>query len=236
MNLRNEILYNKCTYKALSFILIFGVLIFVITTQYYGYDDDEIYIIDWKLTNDISCHRKNYGDSLLRLESNFTPPQKSIFMHETSCRGGLNSRQACAVESAARAHPDWHVHMLFSGPVSSYALRRSCLAKLLRYGNVRLFRIQLEEYAKGTPVQSLVETSPFEKTTWKVEHTSDVLRYLTLYKFGGVYMDSDVIVVKSFDTLASNWAARESGYAVDSGLMSLSRDALGRQVAEASIQ
>lgn len=223
---------KKCTYKPICVVILLGVVIFGITTQY----NTQMYIIHWELTNDITCHDQMDGNSLTELGINYTPPSKSIFMHETSCRGGLNSRQACAVESAARAHPNWQIHMLFSGPVSKYVLERSCLAILTNYTNIRLFRIHLKDYAKGTPVESLVASKSYERSPWRVEHTSDMLRYLTLYKFGGTYMDSDVVVLKSFDTLAKNWAARESWKSVDSGLMTFSNDTLGRMVAEATIQ
>jgi len=38
---------------------------------------------------------------------------------------------------------------------------------------------------------------------------SDVMRFLTLYKFGGIYCDLDIVAMKSFGQL-SNFTARES--------------------------
>ncbi|KAL0893380.1 hypothetical protein ABMA27_014967 [Loxostege sticticalis] len=227
-----EICCKKCSYKTIISLIITAIIIFVLTIQ----DSAELYIIKWNMTENISCHYSYEEDALPLVDRNFSPPPKSIFLHETSCRGGLGSRQACAVESAARAHPDWQVNMLFSGPVSNFVLKRSCLSKLLKYDNVKLMRIHLKDYAKGTPLESLVAASPYNKSAWRIEHTSDVLRYLTLYKYGGVYMDSDVVVVRSFNSLDNNWSARESVYAVDSGVMSFSRDSLGRKMASAAIE
>lgn len=40
-------------------------------------------------------------------------------------------------------------------------------------------------------------------------HMSDFLRLLPLYKFGGIYFDSDVIILKSVDDLPFNFASNE---------------------------
>ncbi|XP_028173009.1 lactosylceramide 4-alpha-galactosyltransferase-like isoform X2 [Ostrinia furnacalis] len=223
---------KKCSYKTIISVLITGIIIFILKIR----DSPEMYIIKWNMTENISCHYSTEDDALPLVDETFNPPEKSIFFHETSCRGGLSSRQACGVESAAKAHPDWQVNVFFSGPVSDFILKRSFLAKLLKYKNVKLMRIHLQEYAKGTPLESLVAASPYKKSAWRIEHTSDVLRYLTLYKYGGVYMDSDFVVVKPFDDLEKNWSGRESITAVVSGVMSFSRDSLGRQMAAATVE
>lgn len=41
-------------------------------------------------------------------------------------------------------------------------------------------------------------------------HMSDFLRLLPLYKFGGIYFDSDVIILKSVDDLPPNFASNET--------------------------
>ncbi|KAL4704429.1 hypothetical protein ACJJTC_014361 [Scirpophaga incertulas] len=221
-----------CKYMALvctTGLLIFYCMTIINTTT-------DLYIIPWNMTEDISCHYSDVGNVLPVLDNQFSPPDKSIFFLETACRGGLSSRQACAVESAARHHPNWNVHVFFSGPVTDLVLKRSCLATLLTYNNVKLLRIHIKDYANNTPLESMVSASPYSRSKWRIEHSSDVLRYLTLYKYGGVYMDSDVVVVKPLDSLANNWAARESPWAVDAGALSFSRDSLGRKVANASIE
>lgn len=235
MSLKKHTSFRKRLHRRVCCGVVLCLIMFTVATKYYFYDD-ETYIINWVKTNNLSCHYEMEGDSLLTLDENFSPAPKSIFMHETSCRGGLNSRQACAVESAARAHPNWHVHVLFSGPVSEYVLDRSCLAILLKYTNVKLLRIHLEDYAKNTPVEDLIKSKLYATSNWPVAHISDILRYLTLYKYPGVYMDSDIVMVKPFDKLTSNWAARDSETVVNSGIMSYSGDALGRAIANASIQ
>lgn len=187
--------------------------------------------------NNISCHYVYENDVLPSAEDkNFLPRPNSIFFHETSCRGDLNPRQACAIESAARAHPRRLVYVMFSAPVSHVVYQRSIFGELRRFPNVRFARVHIKDYAKNTPLEAMVASEPSDKSKWRVEHTSDVLRYLTLYKWGGVYLDTDMLVVKSLTTLGHNWVAREDNELVNAAAIAISMDHLGRKLAKAIIK
>ncbi|XP_014354927.2 lactosylceramide 4-alpha-galactosyltransferase-like, partial [Papilio machaon] len=182
----------------------------------------------------ISCYYSEDEDALPSAESNdFSPSNKSIFFLETSCRSSLNSRDLCAIESAARAHADYQINVLFTAPISEEILEHVSLEQ--KFKNVRFARIHIDEYSKNTPVQEIVRSGALDSSQWGVEHTSDLLRYLTLYKFGGIYLDLDVVVAKRLSTLAANWAARESELTVSNGAMAFSLDSDGRSIAEAAI-
>ncbi|CAB3253061.1 unnamed protein product [Arctia plantaginis] len=170
------------------------------------------------------------------IDERFNPPDNSIYFHETSCTGKLNSRQACAVESAARVHPDRQVNLLFTGPVKEENLNAPAFNALKKYENVKVLRLHLVDYAKWTPLEDLVSGGALNRTRWRISHTSDVLRFLSLYKWGGIYLDLDVVVVRSFDDLAPNWAARDSDKLVASGALSFSKDALGREIADLALR
>ena len=45
-------------------------------------------------------------------------------------------------------------------------------------------------------------TKELEKSIHKVAHTSDVLRVAILWKFGGTYLDTDMIVLRSFPSIS----------------------------------
>lgn len=64
------------------------------------------------------------------------------------------------------------------------------------YANVRLRRIDLKEYTHDTPIDEFVRSGVMDKGRWLVEQYSDMLRILTLWKFGGIYMDLDVVSLK----------------------------------------
>lgn len=60
-------------------------------------------------------------------------------------------------------------------------------------------------------------------------------RYLTLWKYGGMYLDLDVIVVKSFEGMAQNFAGSESDKNVAAGVLSFSATGLGHDLASACL-
>lgn len=228
--------YSRKIVRKRKFILVFTLLIVSCVMFLHSNLSPDLYFLHWDQLENISCHYSDVGDALPRLGESFDPPAKSIYFHETSCHGWLNSRQACAVESAARTHPKWQINVLFTGPVTKVNLNNGSLKALEQFENVYFFRLHIVEYAKGTPVESMVSEGALNRTRWRVSHTSDLLRYLSLYKWGGVYLDLDVVVVKSFEGLVNNWAARESDTAVAAGALSFSRDKLGRIVADAAIR
>lgn len=187
------------------------------------------------LYGNITCHYVDSEDSLPSADEEFfAPPENSIFFHETSCRGDLNVRHACVVESAARAHPDWQIFVLFAGPVTNFTLNSGYVSHL-RFTNVNIARIHLARYAKGTPLEAFVAGGALYKSAWRVSHTSDVLRYLTLYKFGGIYLDLDVVVTRSLEGLGKNWGGSEDNSSVSAGALRFSRDRIGRKFATAAV-
>lgn len=60
----------------------------------------------------------------------------------------------------------------------------------------------------------------------KYAHVSDVLRLHVLYNFGGIYMDTDVEVIKSFDDLLSNsgFSGFESDTRIPTGTMAAEKN------------
>lgn len=57
-------------------------------------------------------------------------------------------------------------------------------------------------------------------------HVSDFLRYLSLYKHGGTYLDLDVIVLKSFENMTYNYAGAESENFVAAGVLNFQHDGI----------
>ncbi|XP_072386653.1 lactosylceramide 4-alpha-galactosyltransferase-like [Diabrotica undecimpunctata] len=188
----------------------------------------------------IHCYREN-EESLPNI-LNFNPrPGKSIFFHETSCNSFehgkivINSRQACAVESAAKMNPDFDVYLLYASPgifkfegnESDYFLR-----SLLSYKNVHILHLNYGNYVKGTPVETLWTSGKIEKSSYVVSHASDVLRYVTLWKYGGIYLDLDVVVIKSLQDLPLNYAGIQSEKEVAAGVVSFESDGFGHSLAD----
>lgn len=190
----------------------------------------ELYeVSDWRTIN---SYYSDEGDVLPSAENlSFAPKSDiSLFFHETSYNGILTARKACAVEAAARAHPKLEVYVLFSAPVTNYNLETTCLAKLLRFPNVKFLRVHIAEFSKGTVVQSIL-LNDLKKSRFPIQHTADILRILTLNKWGGISLESDMIVLRPLDLLPDlNWIVQQGGKFVAPGLLSFAKDKVGSNV------
>ncbi|KAJ6650181.1 Lactosylceramide 4-alpha-galactosyltransferase, partial [Pseudolycoriella hygida] len=162
---------------------------------------------------------------------------KSIFFHETSCADGivsLNARQGCAIESAALANPEWDVFLLFASPVgfSNKTAKSAAISALELYPNVHFRNVNLWSYSMDTPISSFINGGQLFRSKYVNSHTSDFLRYLSLYKWGGTYLDLDVIVKQPFDKIKPNYAGAESEKFVAAGLINFDYKNVGHDIAE----
>lgn len=220
---------RKVFLKAMFKVILFTMILSSIAVYYN---------IQFKIFgNSIYCHNLEEEEALSSAEDvQFSPSPNSIFFHETSCRGSLTPRQACIIESAARTNPQKEIYLLFSAPVNELMLTSGNLNQLQLFPNVKLARVHLTKYAESTPLEEMVKNKPFENSKWWIEHTSDVLRSLTLFKWGGIYLDTDMLVVKSLTPLGPNWVAKEDSHLVNSAAIAMSNDTIGRKLADALIK
>lgn len=181
--------------------------------------------------NTIANYYSDEGDALPSAEDpSFAPEMnKSIFFHETSFKGELTARKACSVEAAARAHPKREIYVLFSAPVTDYALRTGWIGKLLQFPNVKFLRVHIAEYSKGTIIQSIL-LNDLKESRYPIQHTADILRMLTLNRWGGISLDTDMIIVRSLDYLPPNWIVKQGQKYVAPGILSFSKDEIGSNI------
>lgn len=189
-------------------------------------------ILDPHDSNNITCHYFTEGDSLPDSFDVVKSEEKNIFFVETSCKGGINSRQACAVESAARQNPEWQINLIFAGPVAAHKLTNSVLAELVAMGNVRASRMLLSKLVTETSTFQVKDL--LQRSKHRVSHASDIYRYLILYKYPGVYLDLDMMVARPFGTLAQDFVSRESQIVVASWALGFSNSPIGRRMARAA--
>ncbi|XP_049869415.1 lactosylceramide 4-alpha-galactosyltransferase-like [Pectinophora gossypiella] len=152
-------------------------------------------------------------------EKKINETSKNIFLIETSCKGYLDLRQLCAVKSAARAHPDWQINLLFVGPVTHEKLTTGILSSLQAYENVVIARVYLSQIVKDTPLERVLTENLLETSEYRYAHVSDIIRLLLLWKFGGVYMDLDIVVLKPFDDLGPDFAGLDAPNSVNTAVM-----------------
>ncbi|XP_014225100.1 lactosylceramide 4-alpha-galactosyltransferase-like isoform X3 [Trichogramma pretiosum] len=128
------------------------------------------------------------------------------------------------------------VILLYINPfkLSNHSL--NLISKLLKYyPNIQVRRILVEEYMKYTPIEKWFASGILQSSRWPNSHMSDILRYLTLWKFGGIYLDLDVVVTTSLVNL-TNFAGAEDWMDVAAGVISFSENGLGRRIANGCLR
>lgn len=118
----------------------------------------------------------------------------------------LSSRQACSIESAALTNPKSDVILFYVNQERFDMLEETAIIRALNhYKNIKIDTININELSVGTPMESFVKSGLLSTSKFIVEHTSDVVRLLLLWKFSGTYIDTDMIyrnLLKTFPTIS----------------------------------
>ncbi|XP_030556651.1 lactosylceramide 4-alpha-galactosyltransferase-like isoform X2 [Drosophila novamexicana] len=152
----------------------------------------------------------------------------------------LTARQACAIESAALHNPTFEVFVLFAGPTYSYPENSSqhqqpIIDAILSYKNVQLRQLNLRRYATGTPIEDWVKYGELFSSRFPIHHVSDLLRLITLYRYGGIYLDMDVVLLRSMEDVPLNYAGVESYTHVANGVLSMAPTGFGHEFAKSCL-
>ena len=134
------------------------------------------------------------------------PRPRSIWMVETSGRDHLEPLELCSLESAALHNPNSTVHILLTNPVQD--LKGSLLKLMKIYPNIVAQFVDLDTLVLSSPLAQLWQSGQVHASPHPVSHLSDLLRYLLLHRWGGVYLDTDVILLQELPK-AKNFTAVE---------------------------
>ena len=119
--------------------------------------------------------------------------------------------QSCAIEAAAYHNPNRPVFVLFATTVGfSAEMQSATLAALRSYKNIHFLNVNLETFVNGTPAEDFYRNGQIFGSNFFIEHMSDFLRLMVLYKYGGIYLDTDAIVQKNLDELPANFLGKEA--------------------------
>eukprot|EP00946_MAST-07B_sp_MAST-7B-sp1_P002521 g2521.t1 len=118
----------------------------------------------------------------------FTAREDIFFVH-TSSETELSMVSSCAVESAARFNPDTRV-VLHSNTWTDQAIRHLP-------PNVQIRRFDLPRLFHGTPLMGWFRDAARWKRGFPLNNLSNGIRLALLLKYGGTYLDTDMIVVKN---------------------------------------
>ncbi|KAG5343163.1 A4GAT galactosyltransferase, partial [Acromyrmex heyeri] len=134
-------------------------------------------------------------------------PSRCIFFHETTCSPpNLTPQQACAVESSARNNRNLNVFLLFFATEQFSEKSKRYIKILETYDNIYIRRIRLSTYIIDTPIEDWFWTNIrrlWENKDWLHKDFHDYVRMLTLWKFGGVSLNLNSVVLTSLDKLTT---------------------------------
>uniref|UniRef100_A0A287D757 Lactosylceramide 4-alpha-galactosyltransferase n=2 Tax=Ictidomys tridecemlineatus TaxID=43179 RepID=A0A287D757_ICTTR len=153
-----------------------------------------------------------------------TPPPGNIFFLETSDRTNPNFLFMCSVESAARTHPESQVVVLMKGLPGGHAPlpRHLGLSLLGCFPNVQLRPLDLEELFRDTPLAAWYRAVQRRWEPYLLPVLSDASRIALLWKFGGIYLDTDFIVLKNLRNL-TNVLGTQSRYVLNGAFLAFER-------------
>ncbi|KAH8262905.1 hypothetical protein KR044_001773, partial [Drosophila immigrans] len=145
----------------------------------------------------------------------------------------LTARQACSIESAALNNPNFQVFIIFATPTYTSDDETDPILDALRsYSNIHLRYLNIWRYAKDTPIEKWLKQGDLFHSEYLTEHMSDLLRLITLYRFGGIYMDLDVVVLRSLELLPLNFVGAHDNETLGNAVIGVEPRGVGHELTE----
>ncbi|KAH9364568.1 hypothetical protein HPB48_006055 [Haemaphysalis longicornis] len=141
---------------------------------------------------------------------------------ETSYSNSLTARAACSIESACKHNRNHTIHLLTTGNIQDAGCPYHNV--LSSYGHFKSSTIEVKTTLEGTPLGHLYNEGSFKSSAFPVEHLSDFLRYTVLWRRGGIYLDTDVIVIKSLSGLRNSVVYQQDDGVVANGVLVFDAD------------
>ncbi|XP_009583723.1 PREDICTED: lactosylceramide 4-alpha-galactosyltransferase-like, partial [Fulmarus glacialis] len=134
-----------------------------------------------------------------------SPSPGDVFFVETSERTNPSYLFTCSVESAARTHPGTRVVVLMKGLANGNASLPNNWPFLFlsSFPNVEFQPLDLPELFSGTPLAKWYMQSEHQKEPYFLPVLSDACRITIMWKFGGIYLDTDFIVLRNLKNLTN---------------------------------
>lgn len=134
----------------------------------------------------------------------------------------------------ARLHPDRDIFVLFASPVGLDHSKTppKMYDKLQEFRNIHWRNVDLWRYSTDTPIYNWMRSNQLFESEFLFEHISDIVRTLTLFKYGGYHMDLDVIVQKNIDDLGEDFIPDDWEATVNGAVLHLNNFGIGREILE----
>lgn len=165
----------------------------------------EVTIQHWKANStSLYFERTNKSVPISQWKSAALKPVDSqrIIIHETSGVGDLNTRQSCAVESAANHNPHRSVQLFMRQPpvARKNDTKPAWLVVLRHYPNVQVIFVNLTSYFHETALEAWFLRGDWKKSPFIDDHLSNFISAVSLFRGGGLFLDfNKVVVIKPLD-------------------------------------
>jgi len=174
-------------------------------------------------------------DNILDLKKGFIAKDNIFFLDTTRMKNPLKIReltlrQACSIESAAITNENVKVFIILVSPYNKLdEIKYTPVMKaILSYQNVHVNSMNLIQFSTHTLYDHFLANGSLFKSKFVKQHTSDFVRLLILIKYGGTYIDTDMIVRKNLKDLPRNFICRDHGF-LNAAIIKL-HDKLGKNV------
>ena len=128
------------------------------------------------------------------LQSQINLNLPKIHLIECSDRDTFTFKQLCVIESASKHHPNHMINVWTISPELQNDPNFVLIQE--KYQNIDLVKINVKNFIDESQLKNI--WNKLENSAYYVSHLSDVLRILILKKFGGIYLDLDALVIKTF--------------------------------------
>jgi hypothetical protein len=108
----------------------------------------------------------------------------------------ISKRKACAVASATNTNPDTKVYLRYTCSIVGKLSDSPEYVKQMSYPNIRIWKLFFADFIQGAPFEKWDFMRKVQSSNWPVVHASDIIRYTTLWKYGGTYLDLDFVMQK----------------------------------------
>ena len=140
-----------------------------------------------------------------RLAEIFKESEEKIFFVETNPDlEVIPGRTVCSLESAHRHNPDKVIYLVLDAETR---VREGQFADFGFIPKLKVVKVSFGLIVRKTPVEAAWQHL-VEKKGYFLHHVSDALRLALIYKYGGVYVDTDTVSLKSVPD-NSNFAVYE---------------------------
>ncbi|KAL7024958.1 hypothetical protein ACKWTF_013272 [Chironomus riparius] len=233
-SLSNKLLKPDCMiwqyFMLGAFCLLFLILATYKLTNLYSEEEIQLYspspIMKISLAQFLEAKTLLLENILSDIEFLEDEKNKKIFFiesHMDAMRILDNPRHACSVESAAKTNPDTQIFFILTTKSDQMLLKYSEIARaLLSYDNIHIRFLNIYEFSKGTVLEDLFAHKKILKSKYPIEHMADVLRILILNRFGGTYLDLDVLSLVPLKKInQENFACPESDNVVTNAVVNI---------------